>query len=246
MEEPAPRRHTAAVRALVAREREQDRIGENAPQLVHRGHEVRALPIAGREVPRLVRHGDELDVDHQLAAALRQHPQKLRRRDLFDVLRRHGHGRAKEQIVLVQRVHVGDQLVVDARTPARVGDLPPALDAHDGNEVAALVEKLQVPLVHVGAVGKDREQDALHRARRLNDVPAEHRLAAGEHDEADAQLLRLAEHPEPFLACELLHRLGVHRRLVAARVAARAVQVAAAGDAGDQERRDMLALLRKL
>ena len=135
----------------------------------------------------------------------------------------------------MQSVHGGDQLVVDALAATAVRDLPVALDAQHGDQVAALVQLGEGGVVHVGAVGEDREQQVLHPARRLDDVPAQQRLAARQHDEADAQRLGLFEDGLPLLGAQLLHRLGVHGGLVAAGIAPGAVQVAGAGDAGDQE-----------
>ena len=48
---------------------------------------------------------------------------------------------------------------------------------------------------------------------------------------------------EPFLACQLRNGSGIHRGVIAAGIAASAVQIALAGDAGDQERRDMFSCI---
>ena len=136
-----------------------------------------------------------------------------------------------------------DEPVVDAGAPARVGDRLPALNTHDRHEIPAFVKELEVPLVHEGSVREDRKQDVGPFSGGFEDVPAQHRLASREQDEADAQLVRLAENVRPFFAGELVYGLRVYGRVVAARVAARAVEVAVAGDARDQKGRDVLAVL---
>ena len=102
-----------------------------------------------------------------------------------------------------------------------------------GDQVAAAVKQGKIALVDEGAVGKDREQDVLALACGFDDVAAKKRLTPRQQNKADAEVVRLAEDAEPLLAAELRHRLRVHRCVIAARVAARAVEIALAGDAGD-------------
>ena len=134
----------------------------------------------------------------------------------------------------MQLIQVCDESVIYAFTASRVGLFPAALDTHYRDDVAALIEKLEVSLIHVCAVGEYRENDVRHRACCNDDISSQHRLSACKQDETDAEFFRLFEYPEPLLVIELPCRLAVHCRIVGAGIAAGAVQVAARGYACDE------------
>ena len=72
------------------------------------------------------------------------------------------------------------------------------------------------------------------RLAQLGQVPAQHRLAAGERELKDAEAARLTERPEPVLGLELVAvRLATDVERVRA---VRAVQRALVGELGDQRR----------
>ena len=96
---------------------------------------------------------------------------------------------------------------------------------------------------HESPVCEYREHDVLHVPRCFDHVPAEHRLAARQKYEADAEFFSLPEDPLPLIAAKLHHRLAVNSRVVGSRVAALTVQVAAGSYARDQIRRHMKAFL---
>ena len=208
--------------------------------------QIVSLGVAGGKLLAILCDRHKLHKDDHLAAAVGQRLKERFGGDLPDVLGRHGDGRAVDQSPAVQLVHVLHQAIVDPLAAARVGHGLLALDAHDRDEVAAAVEQVKIPLVHEGAVGKDREQDVGALARRLDDVPPQHGFAACEQDKADAELVGFAEDLEPFLAGQLLHGRGVHGRVVAAGIAARAMQVALARDACDQKRGNVQSVILSL
>ena len=135
----------------------------------------------------------------------------------------------------MQLVHVGNQPFIDPPAPPGVGDLPLSLDAHDGDQIPAPVKQVEIPFVHKGAVGKDGEQDALPPSGGLDDIPPEHGLAPCQKNKADAQLVRLVKDPGPVLPSKLADRLRVHRGVIAPGIASHTVQIALAGDAGDEK-----------
>ena len=68
--------------------------------------------------------------------------------DFFHVLSRHGNGSAKDQIPLMQLVHIPYEAVVDALAPPLVGYFLFSLDTHDRDEIAALVKELEIRFIH--------------------------------------------------------------------------------------------------
>ena len=239
-------RHAAAHGQLVAGEGEQNGLLVAAAKRFHGLGHVGPLRLTGSQMPGFLCDRHKLHIDDQPAAAAHQIIQEGPGGDFPHVFGGDRDRRTEDQAVFLEFLHVCHQALVDAGAPAGVGDLAPALDAQNRDEVAARIEQAEITLVHKGAVGEDGEEDAAHFSRCLHDVAADHRFAAGQEDEADAQLLRLAEDPQPFLARELIHGGRVIRRPAAAGIAARAVEVAAAGDAGDQKARNVQALLFQL
>ena len=140
----------------------------------------------------------------------------------------------------MQFIHVFDQPVIDPLAAPCIGDLPLAFNAHDRNQVAALIEQFKIAFVHIGTVCKHREQNSRFPAGRFNDIPSQHRFSACQQDKADPQFIGFIEYPEPFRAGQLAHRFRIHGCMVAAGVAACAVEIALAGNAGDQKRRNVL------
>ena len=84
------------------------------------------------------------------------------------------------------------------------------------------------------------EQDVAVLCRFLQHVIPHQRFAACQQDEADSQLLRFPEDAVPLRGRQLVDRLCVAAGIVAARIAARTVQIGGAGDARNQKRRDVL------
>jgi hypothetical protein len=72
-------------------------------------------------MPGLAGDGDELDINHKPAAPACQRLQKRRGGDLPDILRRYGDGGTEEQTPVVQGIHVGDELVVNACAASGIG-----------------------------------------------------------------------------------------------------------------------------
>ena len=143
----------------------------------------------------------------------------------------------------MQFIHVFDQPVIDPVAAPCIGDLPLAFNAHDRNQVTALVEQFKIAFVHIGTVCKNGEQNTRFPAGRFNDIPSQHRFAACQQDKADPQFICLIEYSEPFLAGQLAYRFRIHGCMVAAGIAARAVEVALAGNAGDQKRRNVFSCI---
>ena len=75
-------------------------------------------------------------------------------------------------------IHISDQAVIDAFPASCVGHFFFPFDTQDGDEIAALIEELKVTLAKKSAVGKDRKENILTLARRLNDVTTQHGLAS--------------------------------------------------------------------
>ena len=73
MEESTACCHASAVSPLVPRKRQQDRTGNYRAKIVHRRPEILPLLIAGSQMPGFIRHGDEFNLDHQFASAVRKH-----------------------------------------------------------------------------------------------------------------------------------------------------------------------------
>ena len=240
MEEAPARRYAAAGGFFIPGEGDVHHFRMLLPQAHDFAVQVFPLFFAGGQFLTFLRDRHELHKDHSLAAPVGQALQEGAGGNLLQVFRGHGDGRAEDQPAPIQLVHVGDQLVIDAAAPPGVGDFPFALDAHDGQKVSAFVKQRQILLIHEGAVGEDGEKNIGLFTRRFDDVLPQHGFAAGQQDKADAQFVRLVKDAQPFFAGQLLHRGRVHRGMVAAGIAARAVQVALAGDAGDEERGNML------
>ncbi len=233
MEKLPARRHTAAHGQLVSGEGQQHRLGIGLAQPIHGPGHLFPLGVPRGQVGGLLGDGHKFHIDCQLAAPAHQTVQKSGGGDLLQVFRGDRHRRTKDQPPLLEGLHVGNQALIDAGAPSGVGDLPAALNAQHRDQIPVVVQQLQVTLVHKSPVGKDREEDPVHLAGSLDDIPAQHGLAAGQQDEADAQLLRLAEDVQPLLGGQLVHRRGVVGGAGTAGVAACAVEIAAAGDAGN-------------
>ena len=147
----------------------------------------------------------------------------------------------------MKSIHVGDQPVIYALTASGIRDFPFAFNAHDRNQISAPVKQFEIPFIYKRAVRKDRKEDILPFSRRLYDIPAQHGLSAGQQDEADAEGFRLFKYAVPFLCRQLIHGLRIHSRMITAGIASGTVQIAPAGDAGNQKGRDMLScVLRNL
>jgi len=93
-----------------------------------------------------------------------------------------------------------------------------------------------------GAVGKDREQDVRKGRGGGQDLRPQKGLASGQQNEADTQLPGFAEKASPVRRGQFLHGGVIGAQMVGPGVAAGAVKVAAMGDAGDEEGRDVEAV----
>ena len=240
VEESSARGHAAAGALFVAREGDVDHLRVFAAQTGELPAQERPLLLSRREVLAVVGHRDVFHKDDRLAPPIGEGFQKRVGAHLADVLRRDRHGGPEDQAAPFQLVHAADQALVDALAAPRIGHGLRPLDAQDRDKVAAAVKERVVRLVHEGAVGEDREQNALPLSGSLDDVPPQHRLTACQQDEADAQVVGLLEDLQPFSGAELAFRLCVGGRVIAAGITSGAVEITLAGDAGDQERGDML------
>ena len=246
MEEAAPGRHTAAGAFLVPGEGDVDHLRVLLPQPGDLPPQGFALRVPGGKLFALVAHGHKLHKDDRLAAPIGQLPQKGVGADLPEIPGGHGDGGTEDQAAALELVHIADETLVYALAAPGVGDLLLALNAQNGHQVAAAVKELKVAAVDEGAVGEDGEEDVGLFPGGLDDVPSEHGLAARQENEADAQRVRLLKDAQPLRVAQLLHGRRVHGGVVAAGIAACTVEVALAGDAGDQKGRDVLARVFRL
>ena len=95
------------------------------------------------------------------------------------------------QAFLMEGVHVADQPVIHARSPAAVGHFLPAFNAHNGHQVPALVKQPEIRLIHIGPVGKNGKQDIRVLPGAFDNIPPDHGFPAGQQDKADSELCRL-------------------------------------------------------
>ena len=239
MEEAASGRDAAARAFLVARERYVHHLRVFLAQSFDLAAQVFAFFVSGSKLLALLRDRYELHKNDRLAAPVRELLQKAVRADFFQVLSRHGDGSAEDQAAALKFVHVANEAFIDALAAPRVGDLLLPFYAHNGDQVATAVKKLKVALVDKGSVREDREEDIWLFPGSFDDVSSEHGLAAGQQDEADAELVCLSKDAQPLFVGELLDRGSVHCRMIAAGIAARAVQVALTCDAGDEKGRNV-------
>ena len=240
VEEAPARGHASAGGFLIAGECDVHHFWMFLPKAQDLLVQVFPVRVVRSQLPAFLGDRHKFHEDHRFAAAVRQALQEAAGGDLFQVFGCNGDRSAEDQPAPVQFIHVGNQPVIDAFAAPGVGDLTFALDAHNGQKVAAPVKQPEILFIHEGAVGEDREQNPRLFARRFNDIPPQQRFAAGQQNEADAHIIGFVKEAQPFLAGQLPDRRRVHRGMVAPGIAARAMQIALAGDTGDEERGNVL------
>ena len=236
-------RHAAARTFFVPGERNIYHLGAFLTKPCYHSLQIFAFIIIRCKFFAIVGDGNIFHKNNSLAAPFCQFVKELVGTDFPVIPRGHRYRRPEDEPALFELLHVGDELVIYARPSACIGHFPAALYAHDRHKVAAFVEQLEIPLVDICSVSKDREQDILLFACRLDNITAQHRLAACKQDKADTQFVCFVEYFQPFPACELAHGLFIGRCIVASGIAARTVKIAAAGYTCDQKRRNMLAVV---
>ena len=172
VEEASSRRHTAAGVLLIPGESNIDHLRVLLSQAGDLPAQDLPIRIPEGKLPAFLRNGHKLHKDHGLAAPVSKHLQEGIRRDLVQVLRRHGHRRTENQAAPMELIHVGDQSVIDALSPARIGCFALALDAHDGDQIAAAVKQVEVAVVQKGTVCQDGKEDIRLFPGCLDDILA--------------------------------------------------------------------------
>ena len=104
VEETASGSHTAAVSPLITGESQQDHVGINLPQPVHRLIQEFPLRISRGKVLSIFGHRDEFDEEYKFTAPFGQDPDKFRGCDFADIFRGHCHGCPEQQIPFVKGI----------------------------------------------------------------------------------------------------------------------------------------------
>ena len=235
--------HAAAGAFFIPREGDEDRLPFQKAQPADLPPHPRVVALPRGKVRALLGHGDELHIDDGPAAERVQAVHESVRIDLAHIFRCDGDGRAEDHAAVPDLFHGLRDPAVNAAAPAAVCGRLITLDADHGQQVPVFVQQIQILIVQISSVCEDGKQDISVLSRLADDVRPEHRLPAGQQDEADPQLVRLLKDPVPFLPGQLLYGTAVGAGVICPGIAAGAVQIAGAGDAGDQEGRDMLPLL---
>jgi len=207
--------HAAAHFKLVPGEGKQHHIVIRTAQFFHRGVRVFPLGAARRQMARFLRDRYIFHPDYQLAALFLQTLDKLTGHYLAHVFLSDGNGSAEDYPHFSEGEHAVLHPPVYARAAPCVRLILPALNAQHGDEVAAFVKQVIIPLIDICAVGEYRENHIAHPPRRLYNIAAYHRLAARKHYKAYAQLLCLGKYTQPFLIRQLIDGGGIHRGVAA-------------------------------
>ena len=235
VEKSSSRRHASAGALLVSREGDEHNVFVFPADPRDGFLQIFPFLVTGSQVLRLIRDRYEFHIDHEFAAPFRQRIDKLLGRDFLYVLRGDRNGCAEDDAPFPAFFHIADLSGIHTFAAAVIRGVLFPFDAHDGDQVPAAVEKIQIFFTHVGSVGEDGKNDAGDPGSFLNDIPAEHGFASGQQDKADAQFFRFTEDVSPLLSGKLFDRLAVYRRLVVTGIASGTVKIAGAGDAGDEE-----------
>ena len=230
---------TAAGAFLIAREGDKDHFRMLRAQPLDSRADGLALGVPRGEMLRLIGYRDKLNIKDRFAAAPGEGSDKGVGEYLIQILGGDRDGTAEEKPLALQPLHVGRDFLKDAVSAAGIRKRLVTLNADDGNQIPAAIEKLKISVPQEGAVCKDREEDVRMLPGSVNHVLAKQRLAPGKEDKADAQFLGLAKDILPLFRAELALRCTVFRGVVGAGIAAGAVKIAAGCDAGDEIGRDV-------
>ncbi len=158
---------------------------DHVPALLHRRHQIQHRVLSDRHV---------VEVEAEVRALVRQHPQEAVIGHRFDILARVADRGAEENAVLLQQIHRLHYLLVMAVSAARVVGLRRSLDGEHEDHIAQLLHLVAEGLIDQRRIGVGRELAVLMLLHQLQHILlADHRLAAGHHVEMHAQRLALGD-----------------------------------------------------